>query len=86
MRILHLYQDNFSEIDSVIRQRITDGDWVLHEQPKAYTWDPDAAEYFKKFDLEVVEKITSYTSERALLGKTTVGFAIVLRGPGANAF
>ena len=62
VRILHLYQDNFSEIDGVIRQKITDGDWVLHEQPKAYTWDPEAAEYFKKFDLEVVEKITSYTS------------------------
>ena len=34
---------------------------VLSERPRAYTWDPEAAEYFSGFDLDVAEKITSYT-------------------------
>jgi putative GTP pyrophosphokinase len=62
VRILHLFQDNFGDIDSVICHKISDGDWVLSERPKAYTWDPEAAEYFGGFDLDVAEKITSYTS------------------------
>jgi putative GTP pyrophosphokinase len=62
VRILHLFRDNFGDIDSVIRHKISDGDWVLSERPKAYTWDPEAAEYFAGFDLDVAEKITSYTS------------------------
>ena len=62
VRILHLFQGDFSEIDRVIRQRVKDGDWVLNERPRAYTWDPEAAAHFAVFDLQVVEKVTSYTS------------------------
>jgi putative GTP pyrophosphokinase len=32
-----------------------------------YTWDPEAAEYFKTFDLAVSEKPTSYTSVHYLI-------------------
>ncbi|WP_316166839.1 MULTISPECIES: RelA/SpoT domain-containing protein [unclassified Bradyrhizobium] len=62
VRILHLFQEHFSEIDSVIRRKVDEGDWFLAERPKAYTWDPEAAAYFHRFDLEVSEKSTSYTS------------------------
>jgi putative GTP pyrophosphokinase len=67
VRILHLFQGAFKEIDVVIRQRQTDGDWVLAERPKAYTWDPENVEFFKQFDLEVSQKATSYTSVHYLL-------------------
>lgn len=62
VRILHLFQENFFEIDAVIRNKVKDGDWFLAERPRAYTWDPEAAAYFKEFDLDVSEKQTSYTS------------------------
>lgn len=62
VRILHLFQEHFSDINAVIRKKVDEGDWFLAERPKAYTWDPEAAAYFNRFDLEVSEKPTSYTS------------------------
>lgn len=67
VRILHLYQDQFRLIDAVVRQRISDGDWVLSERAKAYTWDPENMQFFRSFDLDVAEKPTSYTSVHYLL-------------------
>lgn len=67
VRIMHLFQEHFSDIDAVIRKRIAGGDWVLGERAKAYTWDPEAAEFFGKFDLEVIQKPTSYTSVHYLI-------------------
>jgi putative GTP pyrophosphokinase len=67
VRILHLFQQNFTDIDGIIRQKVTDGDWFFGEHPKAYTWDPEAAEFFRKFDLTVSEKPTSYTSVHYLV-------------------
>ena len=67
VRILHLFQDNFSDIDAVIRRKVSDGDWFFSERPKAYTWDPEAAAFFSGFDLDVSEKSTSYTSVHYLV-------------------
>ena len=62
VRLLLLFQADFSDIDGIIRAKINSGDWVLEERAKAYTWDPESAEFFQKFDLDVVTKDTSYTS------------------------
>jgi putative GTP pyrophosphokinase len=62
VRILHLFQEQFSPIDSVIRKRIEGGDWCLAERPTAYTWDPESVLFFRQFDVDVIEKSTSYTS------------------------
>lgn len=67
VRIIHLFQEHFSEIDRVIRRKVASGDWVLGERPTAYTWDPEAAEYFGKFDLNVTQKPTAYTSVHYLI-------------------
>lgn len=68
VRILHLFQEHFSKIDSIIRRKVQDdGDWVFAERPKAYTWDPEAVSFFKSFDLDVSEKATSYTSVHYLV-------------------
>lgn len=62
VRVLHLLQDQFSDIHAAIVARVNEGEWVFHEAPKAYTWDPDAIEYFKKFGLEPELKPSRYTS------------------------
>lgn len=67
VRIIHLFQEHFKQIDDVIRRKIEDGDWVLGERATAYTWDPEAAEFFGEFDLEVMQKPTSYTSVHYLI-------------------
>jgi putative GTP pyrophosphokinase len=67
VRILHLYQTDFSFIHDVIIGKVRDGDWILDERPKAYTWDPEAVSFFSKFDLEVIEKASSYTSVHYLV-------------------
>ncbi|MGN7161854.1 hypothetical protein [Sphingomonas sp. SAFR-052] len=57
VRLLHLSQQDFSEIDSVIRDKVLEGDWVLGERLKAYTSDPENYDYFCKFDLELIKKV-----------------------------
>jgi len=56
VRILHLFQEEFADIHRVILKRLNDGDWVLGETPRAYTWDPESIDFFKSFNLEVIEK------------------------------
>ena len=67
VRILHIFQEDFREIDRIIRDKVYEGDWHLSEIPKAYTWDPEAAAYFREFDLDVTEKVSSYTSVHYLV-------------------
>ena len=62
VRVIHLYQDQFEQIHTAILRQIEKGNWVLGEKPKAYTWDPESEAYFKKFDLEVKQKESFYTS------------------------
>lgn len=66
VRVLHLFQRDFTKIDEVVRQKVSDGDWFLAERAKAYTWDPEAISYFGKFDLDVIPK-NSYTSVHYLI-------------------
>ncbi len=62
VRVLHLYQRQFSEIDKFIRRQIVNKEWFLLEKPIAYYWDPDSTEYFKTFDLKLKIKPSHYTS------------------------
>lgn len=67
VRIIHLFQENFRQIDHVIRRKVDAGDWVLGERATAYTWDPEAADFFRRFNLEVTQKPTAYTSVHYLI-------------------
>lgn len=67
VRILHLFQGDFAKIDAVIRSKIAEGDWVLGERAKAYSWDPEAVRFFGNFDLEVEQKESFYTSAHYLI-------------------
>jgi putative GTP pyrophosphokinase len=61
IRILHLYFDQFHIIHQEIMKQIEQGEWVLFEEPKAYTWDPDTAELFNNLGIQTIRK-DSYTS------------------------
>jgi putative GTP pyrophosphokinase len=67
VRILHLFQQDFSYIDALIRKKVEGGDWILGERPRAYSWDPETVEFFRGFDLEVTQKPSSYTSVHYLI-------------------
>jgi putative GTP pyrophosphokinase len=67
VRIMLLFQEHFGQVDQMIRKKVDVGDWVLGERPTAYTWDPEAAEFFGAYDLEVEQKSTFYTSVHYLI-------------------
>lgn len=45
VRVLHLHQDQFEHIHVAIMDKVTSGDWVFGEPPKAYTWDPETERF-----------------------------------------
>ncbi|HHF2907280.1 MULTISPECIES: RelA/SpoT domain-containing protein [Vibrio] len=62
IRILHLYQNQFSQIHQRLMSLVETGELALYEDPKAYTWDPEFEAYFKELDLEAELKESFYTS------------------------
>ncbi|MEN6429029.1 MAG: RelA/SpoT domain-containing protein [Phycisphaerales bacterium] len=62
VRVLHLYQQQFPLIHQCISGQLTRGDWVLHGDPTAYTWDPESRAFFEGFGLAVKVKESFYTS------------------------
>ncbi|EJO95041.1 hypothetical protein A471_05425 [Ectopseudomonas mendocina DLHK] len=62
VRILHLYQDQFPEIHNHIIKQVESGDWFLREAPIAYSWDPEASEFFGSLGLTAKTKDSYYTS------------------------
>lgn len=68
VRVLLLYQEDFSIVDRVIRSKINDlGDWIFAEEPKAYTWDPESTAYFEGLGVRPELKSSSYTSVHYLI-------------------
>jgi len=67
VRVLHLYQDQAKPIHEAILDRVQNKDWVLEEDPKAYTWDPGSVSFFKAMGLEVKFKDSFYTSVHYLV-------------------
>ncbi len=62
VRVLHLYQDQFSILREHIQKQVDSGDWFLKEPPVAYSWDPESTSYFQKLGLEPKIKDSYYTS------------------------
>ena len=62
VRVLHLYQAQFTQIHCAINQKLNNQDWILYEQPKAYTWDPESQDFFADQGLNVEVKESLYTS------------------------
>jgi ppGpp synthetase/RelA/SpoT-type nucleotidyltranferase len=62
VRVIHLYQAQFSQIHRAITQQLESGDWTLYEPPTAYTWDPESQDFFAGHGLSVEVKESLYTS------------------------
>lgn len=62
IRILHLNLKQFEIIHNFILQQVKNKDWAFVEKPKAFYWDPDLADYYKKLNLLVEHRETLYTS------------------------
>lgn len=69
VRVILLFQQDFSTIHSVIDSKISGGDWHFAESPKAFTWDPEKKEYFEQLNIEVETRETSYTSVHYLINQ-----------------
>lgn len=66
VRVLHLHQAQFVDIKNAIYSRIEKGRWCLTEDPKAYTWDPEAESFFLGQKIPVQRK-DIYTSVHFLI-------------------
>lgn len=62
VRVLHLYQDQFEKIHKLIMKMVESNDWYLNEDPVAYSWDPEASDYFNRLGLISKIKPSYYTS------------------------
>lgn len=62
VRVLHLYQEQFIEINKAIQEKISNGDWLLVENPKAMTWDPESVKFYNQLNIETELRDTFYTS------------------------
>lgn len=62
VRVLLLHQKQFEPVHAEIIRKVDSGDWFFHEDPKAYTWDPDSADYFVSLGIETKVKESHYTS------------------------
>lgn len=62
IRILHLYQDQFPKIHETIMNKVKQGDWILVENPIAYTWDPESTQFYKDLGIDTKVKDSFYTS------------------------
>jgi putative GTP pyrophosphokinase len=62
VRVLHLHTQQFADIHNAIMSHIDGGFWSLGQKPVAYSWDPEATQYFKSLGLKAVTRETYYTS------------------------
>lgn len=67
LRVLHLYQNQFSDIHDFIMKKVRNKNWKLVEKPVAYTWDPESVDYFKSFKIKTSIKVSYYTSVHYLI-------------------
>jgi len=62
IRILHLHQGQFDAIHKRLMKYVEDGELALYENPKAYTWDPEYASFFRDEGINTEQKESFYTS------------------------
>ena len=62
IRVLHLYSEQVQIIHDAIMNEVKNGDLVLYEKPKVYTWDIDLKMYYEKLGMDTLIKPSYYTS------------------------
>lgn len=67
VRVLHLHQAQFIDINRAVQSKVQSNDWALAEAPRAFTWDPESKDFFSQQGLEVELRETYYTSVHYLV-------------------
>lgn len=67
VRVIHLHQGQFASIHEHLMRQVSAGDWFLDEPPKAYSWDPETASFFRSHGIEPSIKESYYTSVHYLV-------------------
>lgn len=62
VRVIHLCSQQFVEIHNAIGEHIQQGFWTLNEPPIAYSWDPEATDFFLRLGLTAELRDSYYTS------------------------
>jgi putative GTP pyrophosphokinase len=62
VRVLHLHQEQFININKSIQDKVNNGDWKFVEEPKALTWDPESTKFYTDLGLKTELRPTLYTS------------------------
>lgn len=62
VRVLHLYSQQFAEIHAAILEHVRQGYWCLNEAPVAYSWDPEATDFFRRLGVDAQLRDSYYTS------------------------
>lgn len=62
VRVIHLYSQQFALIHAAITEHVQQGYWTLVEAPVAYSWDPEATEFFRNLGLNAQLRESYYTS------------------------
>jgi putative GTP pyrophosphokinase len=63
VRVLHLYQEQFSTIHAEILNNVNiEKEWAFVEPPVAYTWDRESIDFYQKLGLKCNFKESHYTS------------------------
>lgn len=62
VRVIHLCSQQFAAIHAAISEHIANGHWALAEPPVAYSWDPEATDYFQGLGLDAKLRESYYTS------------------------
>ncbi len=67
VRVMHLHQKQVVPIHNAIQARIVAKDWVLHEPPTAYSWDPESRALYEGLPVRTEIKESYYTSVHYLV-------------------
>lgn len=67
VRVFHIHVGQFGAIHEAIIKQVGTGDWVLHEPPKAFSWDPEAADFYRAYGFDPEIRPTFYTSIHYLI-------------------
>ncbi|MCC4602234.1 RelA/SpoT domain-containing protein [Xanthomonas melonis] len=67
VRVFHIHAAQFKKIHDAIMTQVNSGDWVLGENPKVFSWDPEADEFFRGLGFEPEIRPTFYTSVHYLV-------------------
>jgi putative GTP pyrophosphokinase len=61
IRVLHLHISQAENIHKALMSKVDEGEFVLHEDPKAYTWDPESSAFFESLGIRPELKDSYYT-------------------------